>query len=86
MSAKANKTQYRIRNWSEYDAALKKRGSLTFWVDDEVLAGWLNEQKTGKRGASPLTRVDFLHLSLKSRQGRQGDKEDKGEKLITSFK
>ncbi len=53
MSAKANKTQYRIRNWSEYDAALKKRGSLTFWVDDEVLAGWLNEQKTGKRGASP---------------------------------
>lgn len=52
MSAKVSKTQYRIRNWSEYDAALKKRGSLTFWVDDEVLAGWLNEQKTGKRGAS----------------------------------
>ncbi len=30
----------------------KKRGSLTFWVDDDVLSGWLNEQKTGKRGAS----------------------------------
>ena len=53
MSDKATKTQYRIRNWSEYDAALKKRGSLTFWVDDEVLVGWLNTQKTGKRGASP---------------------------------
>ena len=33
-----------------------------------------------------FTRVDFLHLSLKSRQGRQADKEDKEEKLILSFK
>jgi hypothetical protein len=54
MAEKATKTQYRIRNWSEYDAALKNRGSLTFWVDEEVLAGWLNDQKTGKRGASQL--------------------------------
>ena len=46
------KTQYRIRNWSQYDAALKQRGSLTFWVDDEVIEGWLNEAQTGKRGAS----------------------------------
>ncbi len=52
MAEKATKTQYRIRNWSEYNAALKNRGSLTFWVDEEVLEGWLNEQKTGKRGAS----------------------------------
>ena len=42
--------------------------------------------KTQDAPTPPLTRVDFLHLSLKSRQGRQGDKEDKGEKLITSFK
>jgi hypothetical protein len=54
MAEKATKTQYRLRNWSEYDAALKNRGSLTFWVDEEVLAGWLNDQKTGKRGASQL--------------------------------
>lgn len=33
------KTQYRIRNWSEYDDALKRPGSLTLWVDDEVLSG-----------------------------------------------
>ncbi len=52
MAEKATKTQYRIKNWSEYNAALKNRGSLTFWVDEEVLEGWLNQQKTGKRGAS----------------------------------
>ena len=52
MSEKETKTQYRIRNWSKYNAALKQRGSLTFWVDEKVLAEWLNEEKTGKRGAS----------------------------------
>jgi hypothetical protein len=52
MSATPTKTQYRIRNWREYDAALKQRGSLTFWIDEAVLAGWLNPAKTGKRGAS----------------------------------
>ena len=48
MIEKATKTQYRIRNWSKYNAALKRRGSLTFWIDDEVLAGWWNDEKTGK--------------------------------------
>jgi IS5 family transposase len=46
------KTQYRIRNWSEYNAALKQRGSLTFWVSEEVLEQWLEPEKTGNRGAS----------------------------------
>lgn len=52
MTDKPGKTQYRIRNWREYDTALRNRGSLTFWVDDEVLSGWLNAQKSGRRGAS----------------------------------
>jgi IS5 family transposase len=46
------KPSYRIRNWSAYDTALKQRGSLTFWLDEAVIAGWLNEQKSGRRGAS----------------------------------
>lgn len=52
MATEATKPQYRIRNWNAYDAALKQRGSLTFWIDQEVLAGWVNTDKTGKRGAS----------------------------------
>ena len=52
MSEQTEKKQYRIRNWRSYNAALKQRGSLTFWIDDEVIAGWLNDQKSGKRGAS----------------------------------
>ena len=50
MSNKQN--TYRVRNWSEYNAGLKRRGSITFWLDEEALAQWLNQEKTGKRGAS----------------------------------
>jgi len=46
------KPSYRIRNWSDYDAALKQRGSLTFWIDEAVIDGWINAQKSGRRGAS----------------------------------
>ncbi len=46
------KTSYRIRNWQEYDGALKQRGSITFWVSEQVIQQWRNEQKTGRKGAS----------------------------------
>lgn len=44
---------YRIRNWSEYSAGLKQRGSLTFWLDEAAIANWEAKGKSGKRGASP---------------------------------
>jgi len=47
--AKAND---RVRNWKEYNAALKQRGSITFWVNETVIEQWRNEQKTGRKGAS----------------------------------
>ena len=46
------KNQYRIQNWSEYNAGLKCRGSLTFWLEEDVVEKWLVKNKTGKRGAS----------------------------------
>ncbi len=46
------KPQYRIRNWSEYNAGLKQRGSLTIWIEESVLEAWIVEDLSGKRGAS----------------------------------
>lgn len=46
------KAPYRVRNWNQYDTALKQRGSLTFWLDEAVIDEWLNAQKSGRRGAS----------------------------------
>lgn len=52
MSKSPSKPQYRVRNWSQYDAALKQRGSLTFWLSEAVIEQWLNQEKTGRKGAS----------------------------------
>ena len=46
------KTKYRLRNWSEYNRSLEKRGSLTVWISDEAVQNWLVREKTGVRGAS----------------------------------
>ncbi|MBD1857661.1 MULTISPECIES: IS5 family transposase [Leptolyngbya] len=43
---------YRIRNWSEYNAGSKHRGSITFWIDETVLAEWIVPRLSGQRGAS----------------------------------
>lgn len=34
------KTVYRVSNWAEYNASLVQRGSLTVWIDEEVLQSW----------------------------------------------
>jgi hypothetical protein len=37
--------RYRTTNWSSYNAALRKRGSMLIWVDQEM--AWLAPQKGG---------------------------------------
>ncbi len=51
-SKSKSKSKYLLSNWSEYDASLKQRGSLTFWLTLEVIEQWVNQRKTGRRGAS----------------------------------
>jgi len=47
------KTAYRIRNWREYNRALKQRGSLTVWISKDAIANWTTNDLTGEPGASP---------------------------------
>lgn len=34
------KMKFKLTNWSEYEAGLRRRGSLTLWVTDEAIANW----------------------------------------------
>lgn len=43
------KTKYQVRNWSEYDRALVRRGDLTIWFHDEAIAAW-EPAPAGTRG------------------------------------
>ena len=68
------KQQYRVRNWSEYNLALRQRGSLTFWVSEDVIDAWLNINPTQTFGRAPTySDIAILTmLSLKSLFGLAG--------------
>ena len=42
--------QDRVTNWSEYDAGLRQRGSLTVWFSEEAIAAWRAEPRTTPGG------------------------------------
>jgi hypothetical protein len=44
------KRQYRVRNWCEYNNALVKRGSMTFWFSEEALEKWHSKEMVNGRG------------------------------------
>lgn len=46
------KTKYLIRNWKQYNQSLRNRGSLTFWISQDLIDNWLTKEKSGNRGAS----------------------------------
>jgi hypothetical protein len=46
------KQQYRVTNWAEYDAALRRRGNLTVWFTEEAISAWRAERRR-TRGGQP---------------------------------
>ena len=50
--------RYRVRNWAEYNRALVRRGSLTFWVDEAAVRGWRATSGSGPRGGRPRIYAD----------------------------
>jgi hypothetical protein len=44
------KPRCRVTNWAEYDASLKRRGSLTVWFTDEAIQAWRAEPRTTPGG------------------------------------
>lgn len=73
------KKVYRPRNWSDYNKNLIQRGNITLWIHEDVLKGWYEKLKTGRRGASNIysdlaiqcaAQVRFLYkLPLRATQG-----------------
>lgn len=74
----ASKAQYRVRNWKDYNASLKQRGSITVWLSEDAVDKW-HARSTGKRGR-PATYSDdailtallvrfVFHLPLRALEG-----------------
>jgi hypothetical protein len=42
--------KFKVANWPEYEAGLRRRGSLTVWLTPEALAGWAAQRRTTRGG------------------------------------
>ena len=47
------KSPYRIRNWSEYEAGLRRRGDLSVWLSDKAINSW-RARPSGKPGGQRI--------------------------------
>ena len=71
----------RVTNWSEYNEALRQRGSLTVWFTDEAIAAWKAAPRTTPGGqphysdlaiTTALTLRAVFHLPLRQTEGLIG--------------
>ena len=46
------KMAFKVQNWAAYEVGLRRRGSLTLWIEDAALACW---QTTGPNGQARYT-------------------------------
>jgi hypothetical protein len=67
------KKPYRVRNWAEYEAGLRSRGSLTVWIDVDgeagTVPGW-NAPKRARRKPGRQKRYSNLAIETALRIGR----------------
>ena len=61
-----SKVSFKVQNWPEYEARLRRRGSLTLWIEDAALGDW---QSTGPGGQARYTDA-AIQTSLMLRMGR----------------
>jgi hypothetical protein len=72
------KRLYRVRNWSEYEQALVRRGSITFWLSGDIEQTWLYDGEK-QRGSQfdysdkaieiMLTLKEVFHLTNRGVEG-----------------
>lgn len=75
------KSRYRIGNWPEYEAGLRRRGDLTVWLSEDSINSW-REPPSGKPGGqrtyadtaieAALTIRMIFHLPLRQTEGFLG--------------
>jgi hypothetical protein len=78
--AKYVRHSYKTANWSEYEAGLRQRGSLTVWISEDELTGWGSPERGQRRPGgqqrysnhaieTAVTVGMVFHLALRQTEG-----------------
>jgi hypothetical protein len=57
------KMKFKMMNWAEYEAGLRRRGSLTLWIAPEALSSWQARKRTTRDG-QPLYSDLAIEIAL----------------------
>jgi hypothetical protein len=72
------RARYQVTNWPAYEAGLRRRGDLTFWVDEAALAGWQAPRRSTPGGQPRYSELAIelvlalrlvFHLALRQAEG-----------------
>ena len=73
--------RYRVTNWPAYEAGLRRRGDLTLWLDEVVLAGWAAPKRSSPGGQPRYSELAIelvlalrlvFHLALRQTEAFMG--------------
>ncbi len=53
------KQKYKLKNWSEYNEALRRRGDITFWLSEDVISKWYEQERVYDGTGTPRLYTDF---------------------------
>ena len=75
------KARYRVRNWPEYEAGLRRRGDLTLWIDEAALNMWQAPRRNAPGGQATYSDLAIemvlmlrtvFHLALRQAEAFAG--------------
>ena len=75
------RARYRVQNWPQYEAGLKRRGNLTLWIDEAAIAGWQAPRRTTPGGQARYSDLAIrlvlmlrlvFHLALRQAEAFTG--------------
>src|ERR687890_1506685 len=66
------KARYKVTNWRDYEAGLRKRGSLTIWFSDDAVEAWRAAPRTTPGGQARYSdlAIETSLIFFTSRCGR----------------
>lgn len=57
------KQKYKLKNWSEYNEALRRRGDITVWLSEDVLLKWHEQERIYDGTGTPRLYTDFAIIT-----------------------
>jgi hypothetical protein len=57
-------SQYKVRNWSQYNESLKKRGSRSLWISEDAIPKWKQSLWDNNSIEPAMLRVPIVLLAF----------------------